>query len=59
MVDQLDRDWELVSYNTHPFQLFAYEVHNKQIAYETENKKIKDAGGQTEEEKLTEYFEFE
>lgn len=58
MVDQLDRDWELVSYNTHPYQLLAYEVHNKQIAYETENKKIKDAGGQTEEEKLTEYFEF-
>ena len=26
MVDQLDRDYELVSHNTHPYQLFAYKV---------------------------------
>lgn len=26
MADQLDRDFELISYNQHPMQLFAYEV---------------------------------
>jgi len=53
----LDRDWELVSYNTHPYQMFTYEIHNKQIAYETEKNKIKLAGGETDEEKLMKYFE--
>lgn len=57
MVDQADRDWELVSYNTHPYQMFAYEIHNKQIAYETERNKIKLAAGQTEDEKFLNYFE--
>jgi len=37
MVDQLDRDFELVSHNTHPFQLFAYEVNNSSIAKLQEN----------------------
>lgn len=58
MVDQVDRDWELISYNTHPYQLFTYEVHNKQIAYETEKKRIKEEGGETYEEKMLKYFEF-
>ena len=44
MVDQLDRDFELVSYNSHPFQLFTYEVNNKFIAYENENYETKKRG---------------
>ncbi len=31
MADQLDRDYELLSYNTHPAQLFIYEVRNNYI----------------------------
>lgn len=57
MVDQVDRDWELVSYNTHPYQMFAYEVHNKQVAYETERQQLKAAGQKNEEEQYLEYFE--
>ena len=57
MVDQADRDWELVSYNTHPYQMFAYEVHNKQVAYETERSALKQAGSETNEDKLLNYFE--
>jgi len=29
MADQLDRDYELLTYNQHPFQLFAYRLHNR------------------------------
>ena len=31
MADQLDRDYELCSYNQHPLQLFAYKLHNKYL----------------------------
>lgn len=31
MADQLDRDYELLSYNTHPAQLFIYELRNNFI----------------------------
>ena len=31
MADQLDRDYELMSYNTHPAQLFIYELRNNYI----------------------------
>jgi hypothetical protein len=31
MADQLDRDYELLSYNTHPAQLFIYELRNNYI----------------------------
>jgi hypothetical protein len=31
MADQIDRDYELLSHNYHPMQLFTYELHNKQI----------------------------
>ena len=37
--------------------MFTYELHNKQIAYETEKYKIKQAGGETSQEKLMSYFE--
>lgn len=31
MADQLDRDYELLSYNSHPMQLFIYELRNNYI----------------------------
>ena len=57
MADQLDRDFELISYNTHPFQMFAYEVRNNQIAYETEKFKEEEKRHQTKEEEMLEYIE--
>lgn len=31
MADQLDRDYELMSHNYHPFQLFSYKLRNQYI----------------------------
>lgn len=31
MADQLDRDYELLSYNTHPYQLYIYELRNRYL----------------------------
>ena len=36
MADQIDRDVELISHNYHPFQLFTYELLNKQIRKQNE-----------------------
>jgi hypothetical protein len=36
MADQLDRDYELLSYNTHPAQLFIYELRNNYIRHVNE-----------------------
>jgi len=48
--DQIDRDFELVSYNTHPFQLFTYEVNNRFLPQENENYETSKAGQKTMEE---------
>ena len=37
MADQLDRDYELMTYNYHPFQLYAYKLHNQRIRTQNEN----------------------
>ena len=36
MADQLDRDYELMSYNYHPGQLYMYRLHNKAIQRQNE-----------------------
>lgn len=36
MADQLDRDYELLSYNYHPFQLYFYKLQNKRLREENE-----------------------
>jgi hypothetical protein len=58
MVDQLDRDFELVSHNTHPFQLFAYEVNNRSISKLQENYETQKRGEETFEEKMIKYIEY-
>ena len=58
MVDQLDRDFELVSHNQHPYQLFAYEVTNRYVDYENEKYERKQATGKTFEEEMMEYIEY-
>ena len=34
--DQLDRDFQLLSHNYHPFQLYAYKLQNKRVKFEAE-----------------------
>ena len=57
MVDQLDRDFELVSHNTHPYQMFAYEVNNRSLARQQENYELQQNGEKTFEENLLNYIE--
>jgi len=57
MVDQLDRDFELVSYNQHPFQLFTYEVNNRYLAGAQEEYEIKKSGQKTIEDEMTEFLD--
>ncbi len=57
MVDQLDRDFELVSYNQHPFQLFTYEVNNRYVAAQQEKYDTQQKGEKTFEDQTLEYLE--
>ena len=47
MADQIDRDYELISHNYHPFQLFAYELQNKYIRKQNENFEAQEKGEKT------------
>lgn len=47
MADQLDRDYELLSYNTHPAQLFIYELRNNYIRHTNEQAESAEKGEQT------------
>jgi hypothetical protein len=55
LVDQLDRDVEIASYNYHPFQLFTYEVYNRNLAIENENYETKKSGQKTLADEMQEY----
>lgn len=57
MVDQLDRDFELVSYNQHPYQLFTYEVNNKYLADQHEQYEVTKSGEKTLEEEMLEFVD--
>jgi len=57
MVDQLDRDFELVSYNQHPFQLFTYEVNNRYLAAEHEDYEVRKSGQKTLEDEMLEFVD--
>jgi hypothetical protein len=58
MVDQIDRDFELVSHNTHPFQLFTYNINNKFVAQRTESAETSNKGEQTFEDQMMAYMEY-
>lgn len=47
MADQLDRDYELLSYNTHPAQLFLYELRNNYIRDTNEQAETLEKGEDT------------
>eukprot|EP01017_Pseudomicrothorax_dubius_P001819 TRINITY_DN0_c666_g1_i1.p1 TRINITY_DN0_c666_g1~~TRINITY_DN0_c666_g1_i1.p1 ORF type:complete len:140 (+),score=57.45 TRINITY_DN0_c666_g1_i1:2-421(+) len=57
LADQLDRDFELVSHNTHPYQLFTYESNNRYLAKENEDYEVRQAGGKTLEDEMLTYFD--
>lgn len=44
LVDQADRDFELVSYNQHPYQLLMYELNNEELQQKNENAELVSAG---------------
>lgn len=45
--DQIDRDYELLSHNYHPAQLFSYELHNKYIRKQNEAFEAQEKGEKT------------
>ena len=59
MADQLDRDYELLSYNYHPFQLFAYKQQNKRIKQQNEEAERSERKETTHGEALEAAFEAE
>ena len=52
LLNQGDRDYELMSYNTHPYQLGLYKDINEEIQKEEENQNLKLSGEQIVEEKI-------
>jgi len=56
MADQLDRDFELFTYNTHPYQLHAYKYANSILDKELEDQRIKESGEKTLEDQWVDYF---
>jgi hypothetical protein len=56
MVDQADRDFELVSYNQHPSQLLMYEVNNEELQKQNENAELASNGQTPLEEQMLDNF---
>lgn len=50
--DQLDRDYELMTYNQHPFQLFLYRFQNKYIKDRNEEAQKIEKGEVTGEQEM-------
>ena len=44
-VDQGDREFELMSYNVHPFQLLTYQANNAELQQINEDAEIRQNGG--------------
>jgi hypothetical protein len=55
--DQGDREFELMSYNVHPFQLFTYEANNREIQQLNEAQELRDAGETPLEDQVLEFFD--
>lgn len=59
MADQLDRDYELMSYNYHPFQLYAYKLQNRRIKQQNEEAEQSEKKELTRSQALEAAFETE
>jgi hypothetical protein len=56
MADQLDRDFELISHNQHPHQLWIYDLQNQYVSEEMEEYELKMSGKETDLEILINHF---
>ena len=52
LADHLDRDFELVSFNTHPWQFVAYDYANKTLDKQLEDQEVRASGGMTGEDQV-------
>lgn len=59
MADQLDRDYELLSHNYHPFQLYAYKLQNKRLREQNEEAEAVEKHQETATQALEAAFESE
>ncbi len=50
MADQLDRDYELISHNYHPAQLYTYDLINARIRKDNEDADSHEKGEKTFED---------
>lgn len=55
--DQGDREFELMSYNIHPFQLFTYESNNAELQQLNEAQEQRNAGQSPLEDQVMEFFD--
>lgn len=55
--DQGDREFELMSYNVHPFQLYTYEMNNLELQNLNENQELRNAGESPLEDQVKEFFD--
>lgn len=56
-VDQGDREFELISYNQHPYQLLTYQMNNKELQERNEAQELRNAGETPLEDQIMQYFE--
>lgn len=55
-VDQGDREFELISYNQHPYQLLNYQLQNEELQKNTENQELRNSGQTPLEDQFMNYF---
>jgi hypothetical protein len=55
--DQGDREFELMSYNIHPFQLFTYESNNLELQQINESSELRKAGQAPLEDQVKSFFD--
>ncbi|EGR33381.1 hypothetical protein IMG5_054710 [Ichthyophthirius multifiliis] len=56
-VDQYDRDFELMSYNQHPYQLFTYQVRNEHLEWKNQQYQQIQKGENTYEQEILNHLD--
>lgn len=56
-VDQADREFELVSYNQHPYQLLMYQINNEELQAQNQAQEMRAAGEQPLEDRVLGYLQ--
>lgn len=55
--DQGDREFELMSYNVHPFQLLTYEANNRELQEMNEAQELRNSGETPLEDQMKNFFD--